>query len=36
MVAGSWRVIDGQPLGLDTGILREAHTRLARNLFGTA
>ncbi len=29
-------VIDGQPLGLETGRLREDHTRLARSLFGTA
>ncbi|MFG5120752.1 8-oxoguanine deaminase [Methylorubrum sp. POS3] len=35
MVAGSWRVIDGAPIGVDTGDLREAHTRLARELFGT-
>jgi len=36
MVAGQWRVIDGHPLGLDTGRLREDHTRLARHLFGTS
>jgi 8-oxoguanine deaminase len=35
MVAGAWRVVDGQPLGVETGQLREAHTRLARTLFGT-
>ena len=35
MVAGRWRVIDGQPLGVDTGMLREAHSRLAVALFGT-
>ena len=34
MVAGRWRVIDGHPLGIETGQLREAHSRLARNLFG--
>jgi 8-oxoguanine deaminase len=34
MVAGRWRVIDGQPLGVDTGALREAHSRLAVDLFG--
>ncbi|MET3414325.1 8-oxoguanine deaminase [Methylobacterium sp. 1030] len=36
MVAGRWRVIDGQPLGVDTGMLREAHSRLAVDLFGDA
>ena len=36
MVAGRWRVIDGQPLGVDTGMLREAHSRLAVELFGGA
>ncbi len=36
MVAGTWRVIDGQPLGIETGRLREEHSRLARHLFGTA
>lgn len=36
MIAGRWRVIDGQPLGIETGRLREEHTRLARTLFGTA
>ena len=36
MVAGRWRVIDGQPLGVDTGMLREAHSRLAVALFGGA
>ena len=35
MVAGRWRVIDGQPVGVDVGLLREAHSRLARELFGT-
>ncbi len=35
MVAGSWRVLDGQPLGIETGQLREAHSRLALDLFGT-
>jgi 8-oxoguanine deaminase len=35
MVAGAWRVVDGQPLGIETGQLREAHTRLAHTLFGT-
>ncbi|MGU3537306.1 8-oxoguanine deaminase [Methylobacterium sp. A54F] len=34
MVAGRWRVIDGEPLGVDTRALREAHTRLALDLFG--
>ena len=33
MVAGAWRVIDGEPLGLDVHRLREDHTRLARTLF---
>ena len=33
MVAGAWRVIDGLPLGLDIGRLREDHSRLARTLF---
>jgi 8-oxoguanine deaminase len=36
MVAGRWRVLDGQPLGSETGRLREEHSRLARHLFGTA
>lgn len=36
MVAGAWRVIDGEPLGIETGRLREEHSRLARHLFGTA
>ncbi|KQO96388.1 8-oxoguanine deaminase [Methylobacterium sp. Leaf92] len=34
MVAGTWRVIDGQPLGIETGRLREEHSRLARHLIG--
>jgi 8-oxoguanine deaminase len=34
MVAGRWRVIDGEPLGVDTGRLREDHSRLAKALFG--
>ena len=34
MVAGHWRVIDGQPLGVETRRLREEHSRLARHLFG--
>lgn len=34
MVAGRWRVIDGAPLGIETGRLREAPSRLARQLFG--
>ena len=34
MVAGQWRVMDGQPLGVDVVGLREAHSRLARELFG--
>ncbi|BAU91927.1 hydroxydechloroatrazine ethylaminohydrolase [Methylorubrum populi] len=34
MVAGTWRVIDGEPLGIETGRLREEHSRLARHLFG--
>ncbi|AWN42970.1 8-oxoguanine deaminase [Methylobacterium durans] len=34
MVAGRWRVLDGEPLGVDTGRLREEHSRLARTLFG--
>ena len=33
MVAGRWRVIDGQPLGVDTVRLREEHGRAARALF---
>jgi 8-oxoguanine deaminase len=36
MVAGTWRVIDGQPVGIETGRLREEHSRIARHLFGTA
>ncbi len=36
MVAGAWRVLDGHPLGIETGRLREEHTRLAHALFGTA
>ncbi|WP_375455708.1 8-oxoguanine deaminase [uncultured Methylobacterium sp.] len=36
MVAGAWRVIDGQAVGIDAGALREAHTAAARHLFGTA
>ena len=36
MVAGRWRVIDGHPLGIETGRLREDHTRLALDLFGAA
>jgi 8-oxoguanine deaminase len=36
MVAGTWRVIDGEPVGIETGRLREEHGRLARTLFGTA
>ncbi|MCP1560654.1 UNVERIFIED_ORG: 8-oxoguanine deaminase [Methylorubrum zatmanii] len=36
MVAGNWRVIDGEPVGIETGRLREEHGRLARTLFGTA
>jgi 8-oxoguanine deaminase len=35
-VAGRWRVIDGQPLGVDVGRLREDHSRLAVALFGGA
>jgi 8-oxoguanine deaminase len=35
MVAGAWRVVDGQPLGVETGRLREEHSRLARHLFGS-
>jgi 8-oxoguanine deaminase len=34
MVAGQWRVIDGQPVGVDTGQLRVEHSKLARDLFG--
>ena len=34
MVAGQWRVIDGQPLGVDAVRLREDHSRLAKALFG--
>ncbi len=36
MVAGRWRVVDGQPVGVDVGRLREDHHRLARELFGRA
>ncbi len=36
MVAGCWRVIDGEPLGIDVRALREAHGRVARELFGAA
>ncbi|KAB1072415.1 8-oxoguanine deaminase [Methylobacterium planeticum] len=36
MVAGRWRVIDGHPLGIETGRLREDHTRLALDLFGSS
>ncbi|MBB5760907.1 hypothetical protein HNR01_000512, partial [Methylorubrum rhodesianum] len=31
--AGTWRVIDGQPVGIETGRLREDHSRIARHLF---
>ncbi|WP_232628570.1 8-oxoguanine deaminase [Methylobacterium sp. Leaf118] len=34
MVAGRWRVVDGAPSGVDTGRLREEHSRLALTLFG--
>ncbi|SFJ04860.1 8-oxoguanine deaminase [Methylobacterium brachiatum] len=34
MVAGQWRVIDGQPFGVDAVRLREDHSRLAKALFG--
>ena len=34
MVAGDWRVIDGEPAGVDVQALREAHGRAARELFG--
>lgn len=34
MVAGRWLVIDGHPIGIDTGRLREEHSRLAKDLFG--
>jgi len=33
MVAGEWRVVDGMPLGVDVGALREAHGRVAKELF---
>ncbi|RVU15784.1 8-oxoguanine deaminase [Methylobacterium oryzihabitans] len=36
MVAGRWRVVDGAPVGIDTGALREAHHRTALALFGAA
>jgi 8-oxoguanine deaminase len=36
MVACTWRVIDGEPVGIETGRLRQEHGRLARTLFGTA
>ena len=36
MIAGAWRVIDGEPIGVDTVRLREDHSRLARALFGAA
>lgn len=34
MVAGRWRVIDGQPVGVDVARLRADHSRLAVALFG--
>jgi 8-oxoguanine deaminase len=34
MVAARGRGIDGQPLGVDVGRLREDHSRLAVALFG--
>lgn len=33
MVAGKWRVIDGQPVGVDVEKLVAAHSKLARSLF---
>jgi len=34
MIAGQWRVIDRQAVGVDTDALRLAHSALARTLFG--
>jgi len=34
MVGGAWRVVDGMPVGIDIGLLREEHQRLAVKLFG--
>ena len=36
MVAGTLRVVDGHPVGMDTKTLREAHGRLALSLLGDA
>lgn len=36
MGAGTWRVVDGEPVGVDAGPSREAHARRVRELFGTA
>ena len=36
MVAGTWRVVDGHPVGMDTKRLREEHGRLALSLLGGA
>jgi 8-oxoguanine deaminase len=36
MVAGHWRVTDGMPLGVDVAPLRQAHDRVAKQLFGRA
>ena len=33
MVAGRWRVVDGEPLGVDMPQLRETHARMAKDLF---
>ena len=33
MVAGRWRVVDGEPVGIDRHALREAHHRMALQLF---
>lgn len=33
MIAGEWKVVDGQPLGVDVEALRHVHTSMARQLF---
>ncbi len=35
MVAGRWRVVDGQPVGVDVRRLQEEHSRMAKELFAT-
>lgn len=34
MVGGEWRVVDGQPIGIDVGALVDAHRRMAKDVFG--